>query len=446
MIKTFSQLCLLAFLVTFLTTGLINSHASSNTLVISEIAYKGTTAEDNCKASSSSTFNCGHDKWVELYNTTSSSIDLSQYRLAYGRQGSGYTENRQLSGTISPNGYFVVANKTNNALTNIPQVDLLISNMHFMSANSGDKYVKIALLDTKANVIDKVELDNSQISSLESGFNFTQARFSIEIKDGISSVNQANSYGRSPLYKNYGTPGFGFLTPLPEAPKPIPATSPIIVVEPIIIPPLPKAIEVIIPIAQPQPVLAPIAIIEPAPVSAPVSLNLPEVPAAQLPATAPVAAALPVTTLATSIITELMIVQESVPQAVQDTKTSTASINTEQINNNPIVNQSKAQIQLNSFVSGDIANLTNLSNFTIAASPIIPTILPAIVLTNSQDTIKPLITPAVAASKISQSHYELILTLVALMAAMFVGYIVFDYNYSRIEYSYLDKFTNIVSY
>ena len=200
MIKTFSQLCLLAFLITFLSSGLISAQASSNTLVISEVAYKGTTAEDNCKASSSSTFNCGHDKWVELYNPTNASIDFSQYRLAYGRQGVGYTENRQLSGTVSPNSYFVIANKINNALTNLPGFDLLMSNMHFMSANSGDKYVKIALLDSKASIIDKVELDNSQISSLESGFNFTQARFSIEFKDDIPSVNQSNSYGRSPLY------------------------------------------------------------------------------------------------------------------------------------------------------------------------------------------------------------------------------------------------------
>ncbi len=246
---------------------------------------------------------------------------------------------------------------------------------------------------------------------------------------------------------------------MPETPKPIPATSPIVAVEPIIIPPIPKAIEVIIPIAQPQPVLAPIALIEPAPVSAPVSLNLLEMlPAqvpvqvsvqlpieslAQLPVIAPVkvavAAALPITTLASSTITEPLLVQDAAPKSVEDTK---SNMNTEQVNN-PVSKQPKAQIQLNSFVSGDIANLANP---IITASPIIPTILPAIVLTNNQDTIKLVITPAVAAAKVSQSHYELILTLVALMAAMFVGYIVFDYNYSRIEYLHLDKFTNIVSY
>ena len=430
MIKTFSQLCLLAFLVTIFTIGLINAQASSSGLTISEVAYKGTTSEDNCKATSSSTFNCGHDKWVELYNPTSASIDLSQYRLAYGRQGSGYTENRQLSGTISPNSYFVIANKTNNALTNLPRTDLLMSNMHFMSANSGDKYVKVGLLDIKSIVIDKVELDNGQISSFESGFNFTQARFSIEIKDGIPSVNQANSYGRSPLYKNYGTPGSGLLVPTLDTSKPTPVLSPIVVVEPITVTLPPKPIELITPTKTLS--AAPIALIE----KVEAFTQLPIRPQA----VEPVTSVEPTQILSANSVTSAVVVTpEVVIQPVQV----------------------KAPALLNSFVSGDIKSISLVQNNPInlvqnnPINPIngtdiititSPITAPTTARNNSLDIIKTTVTPAAVVAKVNQSHYELILTLVALIVAVFVGYIVFDYNYSRIQYSNLDKFTNIVSY
>ena len=420
MIKIFSQLCLFGFLITFFTTGLVFAQASSNNLIISEVAYKGTISQDNCKVSSSSTFNCGHDKWVELYNPTSSSIDLSKYRLAYGRQGEDYTENRQLSGTVSPNGYFVVANKTNNSLTNLPEVNLLMSNMHFMSANSGDKYLKVSILDSKAQVIAKVELNNSQINSLESGLDFGQNRFSIEFKNGIPSVNQSNSYGRSPEFKNYGTPGFGFLVPVKESPKPISKAAPVIAIE--------KPIQVI---PSPQPV-APVVIL-PTKALTPVVQSAP-VESLPLPHTS---------NLVTQATPELIPVSQV--NLVQSVETKPVDLISSQIVPIPA--------KVNSFVNGDnIAVTTKLNTENNKSTSIISIPRAVNYVANSVNIPRNNIsfnlpmTQAIVTAKVSQSHYELILTLIAIGVVIFVGYIVFDYNYNRIEQYNLDKFTNIVSY
>src|SRR5690606_28848116 len=52
----------------------------------------------------------GNEKFIELYNPTSSSIDLSTYRLAQYNNGSSSPTSLALSGTINANSTFVIAN------------------------------------------------------------------------------------------------------------------------------------------------------------------------------------------------------------------------------------------------------------------------------------------------------------------------------------------------
>ena len=76
---------IISFLIGF------NSSASESTIIISEIAWMGTTVSSN-------------DEWIELKNNTGSNIDLAGWTLI--AQDGSPTIN--LSGTIPANGYFLL--------------------------------------------------------------------------------------------------------------------------------------------------------------------------------------------------------------------------------------------------------------------------------------------------------------------------------------------------
>ena len=406
---------MLVFLLAFLLPMTLPALASSSSIVISEIAYRGTVASDNCKATTSSTFNCNHDKWVELYNPTASSVNLSSYKLAYGTQGSGYTETRALSGTIASNSYFVIGNKTNTLMTNLGSYDLLLPNLHFLSRTSGDSYLKVGLLDSNSKSIDSVNLGSAQLANLESGFDFARSKFSLEFNQGTPSINRSNTYGRSSDYLNYGTPGFGFLVRVSKSPEPTP--------EPVTVRPTVK----IAPVIEVQDI-TPIKIATPVPVPAQI-IN----PA-------------PVVLLSPSQALEPALITQAPPQASQvvstaanPTQTTVEAITASRVTESQTALQSRAMT-----TSAESAQIT-LETTTVSS------------ITESQTTLQPTkiapianqstpITPALATAKVSQSSYELILIILAINAIIFVSYLVFDYNYNRIKQFNLDKITNIVSY
>lgn len=78
----------------FVSAGIISVEAASvNTLVLSEIFYDRTGADD------------GYE-WIELFNGTSGAIDLSGWSIGWG--GDDYTDGTfQLDGTIDPAQYLV---------------------------------------------------------------------------------------------------------------------------------------------------------------------------------------------------------------------------------------------------------------------------------------------------------------------------------------------------
>lgn len=415
MAKIISSFCVLVFLLAFLLPMTLPALASSSSLIISEIAYRGTVASDNCKATTSSTFNCNHDKWVELYNPTASSVNLSSYKLAYGAQSSGYTETRGLSGTIAPNSYFVIGNKTNTPMTNLSGYDLLLPNLHFLSRTSGDSYIKVGLLDSNSNSIDSVNLGSGQLANLEAGFDFAKSKYSLEFNQGTPSVNKSNTYGRSRDYLNYGTPGFGFLVPLSKSPEPAP--------EPVAVRPTVK----ITPVIEVQD-LTPIKIVTPEPV--PTQIINP----------------VPVVLLSPSQALEPALTIQAIPQASQSVSTSANLTRpTIEVTTQSRVTESQTALQSRAMTTSTESTqitleTTAVSSVTESQTALQPTKIPPVA---NQSTS---ITPALATAKVSQSRYELVLIILAINAIIFVSYLVFDYNYNRIKQYNLDKITNIVSY
>lgn len=82
-------------------------------LIITEIAPFGSTNSiNNCRANDTVKFNCSMDKWVEIYNPTNSSIDLSKYSLYFGTgQDEGYFRSVTLANNLESKAHLLVKNK-----------------------------------------------------------------------------------------------------------------------------------------------------------------------------------------------------------------------------------------------------------------------------------------------------------------------------------------------
>jgi len=105
--------------------------ASMGDVVINEIAWAGTTDSYN-------------DEWIELYNTTNQTIDLSGFII----EDDGSTTYEISSGSIAPHGYFVIEDDEETIST--LAADALIG---LSLANAGDSLV---LKDASGNTIDTV--------------------------------------------------------------------------------------------------------------------------------------------------------------------------------------------------------------------------------------------------------------------------------------------------
>jgi hypothetical protein len=199
----------------------LNSYASASDLFISEIAFAGSTSSDNCKPTTgTSTFTCSHDKWVEIYNPTQTTINLSNYTISFGRKANGGFTNNQipLVGSIAPDGYFILGNNNVSTTTNLPTFQQSISNLQFISKNTdNDKYVKIQL-EKNGLATSTVNIDNGTIDSFNQ--NQIPSRFTIVNTDGTFQPNLSSRYGKD--NQSFGNPGYGNYVFIPEIKKPEP--------------------------------------------------------------------------------------------------------------------------------------------------------------------------------------------------------------------------------
>lgn len=107
--------------------------------IITEFAPFGTVDSQNyCKKDIDTKFNCSFDKWIELYNPTNQSINLSEYTLKFGYSSSrDYFRSVQLNGTINPNEYHIIGNKNVSIQSIIPS-DSEIGSLQNISKKTGE--------------------------------------------------------------------------------------------------------------------------------------------------------------------------------------------------------------------------------------------------------------------------------------------------------------------
>ncbi len=114
--------------------------ASSNDIVINEIAWTGTT-------------NSANDEWIELYNPTTQEIDLTGWTLT----ATDGTPNITLEGILAANGYFLLERTDDSSAPNV------IADQIYTGAlgNSGEK---LELRDDQNNLIDSVDCSDSWLT------------------------------------------------------------------------------------------------------------------------------------------------------------------------------------------------------------------------------------------------------------------------------------------
>ena len=140
--------------------------ASPGSIVINEIAWMGSTDSTS-------------DEWIELYNTTSSDIDLTGWSI----EDDGSTTYSITSGTIPANGFFLI--EDSEIATNIA-ADIVIP---ISLGNTGDS---LSLLDATAQTIDTV---NASSGPWYAGDNTTKA--TMERIDPLSSSEDSANWANA---------------------------------------------------------------------------------------------------------------------------------------------------------------------------------------------------------------------------------------------------------
>jgi len=169
--------------------------ASLLDVVINEVAWSGTAAQST-------------DEWIELYNNTGETIDLSGWHLL-AADGS---PNIALSGTIPTNGYFLLErtddNTIDNTISDIP-ADLFFSGLLYDTGES------LALTDHLSNTVDTVNADGGPWPAGTDG-NGTPLRASMERINPLD-VDVDSNWGTNDGIKRNGLDANG--NPVNSTPK-----------------------------------------------------------------------------------------------------------------------------------------------------------------------------------------------------------------------------------
>jgi hypothetical protein len=143
--------------------------AQSGVVVINEVAWGGSVDSAN-------------DEWIELYNTSSSAVDLAGWVISDDHGASTYA----LSGTIFAHGYYVVEDAET---TLQPLAASVVVNVSL--ANSGDS---LTLMDAQGTVIDDVNSSGGAWFAGDAATHATMERVSA-LSGGDAASNWATSTG-----------------------------------------------------------------------------------------------------------------------------------------------------------------------------------------------------------------------------------------------------------
>jgi len=175
-------LCTLTLVLT-IPLGTVSIAEAQSTVVISEIAWMGTTTSYN-------------DEWIELFNNTGSDISLTGWTLS----ASDGTPSINLTGTIPANGYFLLERTDDTSVPGITS-DLIYSGA---MGNTGETLV---LKDSNTNVVD-------QVNGWHAGDNSTKATMArIDLTGSSIASNWMTS--TTDYTVGYGTPSNTSITVTP---------------------------------------------------------------------------------------------------------------------------------------------------------------------------------------------------------------------------------------
>ncbi len=162
------------------------SAASLNAVVINEVAWAGSVDSSS-------------DEWIELYNNTDETVDLSGWYIKDDGSGTYMIE----SGTIEPHGYFLIEDNEE-AVSNV-KADAVIG---LSLANSGDSLV---LHDAQENVIDVVNGSGGSWFAGESTSKASMEKidptFKEDLAENWASAVSSNGAKASNGSEIMGTPG-----------------------------------------------------------------------------------------------------------------------------------------------------------------------------------------------------------------------------------------------
>jgi len=164
---------LILFIVYFIFVPL-SATAENQTVIISEVAWMGTTASAN-------------DEWIELHNTTDAAIDVTGWKLQTTDGGLLV----ELIGSITANGYYLLERTDDDTVPDISADTIYTGSL----SNTGETLV---LIDTEETVIDRLDASTGWTA----GDNITKQ--TLERATDSSWQTSTNS-GGTPKTKNSDT-------------------------------------------------------------------------------------------------------------------------------------------------------------------------------------------------------------------------------------------------
>lgn len=163
-------------------------YSQAPAVVINEVAWAGSSAS-------------AYDEWIELYNTTSSAINLTGWKIVDDNGAQTYN----LSGTIAANGYYLI--ERSQAVTSVG-ADVLVSGISL--ANTGDT---LELQNASGTRIDIVNASGGAWAAGTTTGYYTMERISAAVS-GSAASNWANNNG---VTRNGTNSGGGAVNGTPRA-------------------------------------------------------------------------------------------------------------------------------------------------------------------------------------------------------------------------------------
>jgi hypothetical protein len=174
---------IVVFFLSFLFLFVPNLHAQSSDIYISEVQFDGSTAGE-------------HDKWIELYNPTDSSKNLSGYSLAF-KTGKPFNLDGQ---SIASKSTLIIVNNVSPTTSLLSNYSTIKTNLLHAFNSSTNPYIHVQLFNA-GSIVSSFVKNEAQTREL---MGTKTVKKSIEIGQNGSFKVSTSLYSG---VNNFGTPG-----------------------------------------------------------------------------------------------------------------------------------------------------------------------------------------------------------------------------------------------